>query len=113
MAHSLGSVIAYNYLIQHPELNIKRFITLGSPLAFRVIQAHLPQPIVRPVAISGDWINFYSSDDFLTAFPLSEPPFQLQPAIINQEIHTSIYHPHDIDGYIQHPDVIKALLELL
>lgn len=113
VAHSLGSVIAYNYLIQHPELNIKRFITLGSPLAFRVIQAHLPQPIVRPTAISGDWINFYSSDDFLTAFPLSEPPFQLQPAIINREIHTSIYHPHDIDGYIQHSDVIKALLELL
>ena len=113
MAHSLGSVIAYNYLIQHPELNIRRFITLGSPLAFRVIQAHLPQPIVRPAALSGDWINFYCSDDFLTTFPLSEPHFQLQPAIINQEIHTSIYHPHDIDGYIQHPDVIKALLELL
>ena len=113
VAHSLGSVIAYNYLIQHPELNIKRFITLGSPLAFRVIQAHLPQPIVRPAAISGDWINFYCSDDFLTAFPLSEPPFQFQPAVINQEIHTSIYHPHDIDGYIQHPDVIKVLLELL
>ncbi|WP_336018260.1 alpha/beta hydrolase [Acinetobacter lwoffii] len=113
VAHSLGSVIAYNYLIQHPELNIKRFITLGSPLAFKVIQAHLPQPIVRPAAISGDWINFYCSDDFLTAFPLSEPPFQFQPAVINQEIHTSIYHPHDIDGYIQHPDIIKALLELL
>ena len=113
VAHSLGSVIAYNYLIQHPELNIKRFITLGSPLAFRVIQAHLPQPIVRPAAISGDWINFYCSDDFLTASPLSEPPFQFQPAVINQEIHTSIYHPHDIDGYIQHPDIIKALLELL
>ena len=113
VAHSLGSVIAYNYLTQHPELNIKRFITLGSPLAFKVIQTHLPQPIVRPAAISGDWINFYCSDDFLTAFPLSEPPFQLQPAIINQEIHTSIYHPHDIDGYIQHPDVIKVLLELL
>ncbi len=80
IAHSLGSVIAYNYLIQHPELNVQRFITLGSPLAFQVIQSHLPQPIVRPAAITGDWINFYSTDDFLTAFPLTQPPFQFQPA---------------------------------
>ena len=72
VAHSLGTVIAYNYLIEYPELNIKRFITLGSPLAFRVIQAHLQQPIIRPAAISGDWINFYSPDDFLTAFPLTK-----------------------------------------
>ena len=113
IAHSLGSVIAYHYLLLHPELNVQRFITLGSPMAFRVIQEHLPQPMTRPEAIRGDWINFYCSDDFLTAFPLSEPPFQFQPAIINQKIRTSIYHPHDIDGYIQHPDVIKALLELV
>jgi len=86
IAHSLGSVIAYNYLIQHPELNVQRFITLGSPLAFQVIQSHLPQPVVRPAAITGDWINFYSTDDFLTAFPLTQPPFQFQPAIINHGI---------------------------
>jgi len=24
-----------------------------------------------------------------------------------------MYHPHDIDGYVQHPEVIEALLELL
>jgi pimeloyl-ACP methyl ester carboxylesterase len=113
IAHSLGSVIAYNYLIHHPELNIQRFITLGSPLAFRMIQTHLPQPMLRPTAISGDWINFYSHDDFLTAFPLSEPPFNFSPAIINHEIQTSPQHPHNIDGYIQHPQVVEAILELL
>lgn len=113
VAHSLGSVIAYNYLLQHPELNIQRFITLGSPLAFRVIQAHLPQPMIRPAAISGDWINFYSHDDFLTAFPLSAASFNFQPAIINQEIRTFVQRPHDIAGYLQHPQVLAAMLELL
>ncbi|WP_180086655.1 alpha/beta fold hydrolase [Acinetobacter sp. YH12226] len=113
IAHSLGSVIAYNYLIQHPELNVQRFITLGSPLAFQVIQSHLPQPIVRPAAITGDWINFYSTDDFLTAFPLTQPPFQLQPAIINHGIRTHIHRPHDITGYLLHPQVVEAILELL
>ena len=113
IAHSLGSVIAYNYLIQHPELNVQRFITLGSPLAFQVIQSHLPQPIVRPAAIKGDWINFYSTDDFLTAFPLTQPPFQFQPAIINHGIRTHIHRPHDITGYLLHPQVVEAILELL
>src|SRR5690606_1581501 len=113
IAHSLGSVIAYNYLVHHPELNVQRFITLGSPLAFRVIQTHLPQPVVRPAAICGDWINFYSHDDFLTTFPLTEAPFLFEPAIINHEIRTSPEHPHDIDGYIQHPDVVAAILHML
>ena len=113
IAHSLGSVIAYNYLLQHPELNVQRFITLGSPLAFRVIQSHLPQPIVRPAAISGDWINFYSTDDFLTAFPLTKPPFQFEPEIINHGIRTHIHRPHDITGYLLHPQVVESILELL
>ncbi|KGT48776.1 MULTISPECIES: hypothetical protein [Acinetobacter] len=113
IAHSLGSVIAYNHLIQHPELNVQRFITLGAPMAFRVIQEHLPQPIVRPEAIKGDWINFYSTDDFLTAFPLSEPPFQFEPEIINYGIRTHIHRPHDITGYLLHPQVVEAILELL
>ncbi len=113
IAHSLGSVIAYNYLIQHPELNIQRFISLGSPLAFRVIQSHLAQPLLRPSAISGDWINFYSHDDFLTAFPLTAAPFVFDPPIINHEIRTSWQRPHDIEGYLEHPQVVASILELL
>lgn len=113
LAHSLGTVIAYNLLIQHPELKVARFITLGSPLAFRVIQEHLKQPIERPTALHGEWINFYSPDDFLTAFPLSEPPFHFKLAIINQQIQTPVDRPHEVYGYLQHPRVLEALVELL
>ncbi|WP_291360693.1 alpha/beta hydrolase [Acinetobacter sp. UBA3025] len=113
MAHSLGSVIAYHYLLLHPELNVQRFITLGSPLAFQVIQSSLAQPVVRPAAIKGDWINFYSTDDYLTAIPLTEPPFKFEPEIINHGIRTHIHRPHDITGYLLHPQVVEATLELL
>ena len=113
IAHSLGSVIAYNYLVQNPELNIQAFITLGSPLAFRVIQCHLQQPIQRPDALSGDWINFYSDVDFLSAFPLNQKPFEFNPSIINHQISTDVAHPHLIDGYLQHPEFIKNLLNML
>ncbi|MEK5742847.1 alpha/beta hydrolase [Acinetobacter variabilis] len=113
IAHSLGSVIAYNHLIQHPELNVQRFITLGSPLAFQVIQSSLAQPVVRPAAIKGDWINFYSTDDYLTAIPLTQPPFKFEPEIINHGIRTHIHRPHDITGYLLYPQVVEAILELL
>lgn len=113
IAHSLGSVIAYNYLVQHPELHIQAFITLGSPLAFRAIQCHLQHPIQRPAALYGDWINFYSDVDFLSAFPLNQKPFEFDPSIINQQISTNVAHPHLIDGYLQHPEFIHSLLSVL
>ncbi|MBJ8501890.1 MULTISPECIES: hypothetical protein [Acinetobacter] len=112
VGHSLGSVIAFQ-LLSDPsyQFSVKRFITLASPLAFRVIQSKLPNPISRPPCIHGDWFNFYSQDDFLTAFPLCEAPFNFDPAIINQKIYTFAHQPHEILGYLQHPSVIKAIIE--
>ena len=112
VAHSLGTVIAFNLLQQlKSKYNIERFITLGCPLAFKVIQSKLIQPIERPVSLRGEWLNFYSSEDFLTTFPLVDAPFDFQPKIINIAISTFISTPHEIIGYLQHPDVIQNILE--
>ncbi|WP_336933620.1 hypothetical protein [Acinetobacter bereziniae] len=114
VAHSLGTVIAYNLLQQlSPQYKIQRFITLGSPLAFKVIQSKLTPPIQSPTCLNGDWHNFYSPDDFLTAFPLVNAPFDFQPAILNTSISTFIHSPHQIAGYLQHPAVIKNIVETL
>ncbi len=111
VAHSLGSVITYNLLHQYPQFRIQRFITLGSPLAFKVIQEKLITPISRPPQLKGEWFNFYSPDDFLTAFPLSEAPFNFEPPIINQAITTSLYNPHSITGYLQNPAVVNSIID--
>lgn len=114
VAHSLGTVIAYNLLQQlSPRYKIQRFITLGSPLAFKVIQSRLTPPIQSPACLNGDWHNFYSPDDFLTAFPLVNAPFDFQPAILNTSISTFIHSPHQIAGYLQHPAVIKNIVDAL
>ncbi|HCK28991.1 MAG TPA: hypothetical protein DHW29_01435, partial [Acinetobacter ursingii] len=61
VAHSLGTVIAYNLLQQlSKKVKIKRFITLASPLAFRVVQSRLNRPTEQLEALQGDWHNFYS-----------------------------------------------------
>lgn len=111
VAHSLGTVIAYNLLHKMKHFRIKRFITLGSPLAFKVIQAQLSQPISRPQQLHGDWFNFYSPDDFLTTFALSEPPFQFNPPIKNTAIQTLMSNPHQIAGFLTHPAVVKSLMD--
>lgn len=69
VAHWLGTVIAYHLLHQFTHFRAHRFITLDSPLAFKVIQEKLTLPISRPHQLYSDWFNFYYPDDFLTASP--------------------------------------------
>ena len=112
VSHSLGSVVAYNLLQQlDPKFCVQRFITLGSPLAFRMVQSKVIQPISHPKGLHGNWYNFYSDDDFLTAFPLMQPPFNFRPSLRNKKIATFTTMPHKIIGYLQHPAVIKCILE--
>lgn len=113
VSHSLGTVIAYNLLHKNKLCRINRLITLGSPLAFKVIQERLAPPICRPKHFLGDWINFYSPNDFLTAFPLTEPPFDFKPEIENFAIQTLISNPHRIIGYLANPLVIESILQSL
>ncbi|MEB3753747.1 hypothetical protein [Acinetobacter sp. MD2(2019)] len=114
IAHSLGTVIAYNILQELPEqYQIERFITLASPLPFNVVQRHLEPPMQRPKTLSGDWYNFFAQDDYLTTFPMQAPLFDFQPPVHNQLITTFIDKPHEIMGYLQHPLVIRCILEQL
>ncbi|MCF9045640.1 hypothetical protein [Acinetobacter nectaris] len=112
VAHSLGTVIAYNVLHElSKDYPIERFITLASPLPFNVVQRHIVSPIQRPEALHGDWYNFYSRDDYLTTFPMTPPRFNLSPKVDNHLITTFADKPHEIIGYLQHPHVIRSIFE--
>ncbi|MFB0616622.1 serine peptidase [Streptomyces sp. AGS-58] len=73
LAHSLGSVIAYEALHAHPELTVDCFVTLGSPLGLPGgIFDHLaPAPIAdqgaRPAGVRY-WVNLADTGD-LVAIP--------------------------------------------
>ncbi len=43
-----------------------------------------------------------------TSFSTTKITFDFSPSILNREIRTSIEHPHDIAGYLQHPEVIHV-----
>lgn len=73
VAHSMGSIIAYNALRdlgrEDPELAVEHFVTIGSPLGLpyvkgRIIEERDYDPVVRtPSIVTGTWFNFADKDD--------------------------------------------------
>ncbi|WP_338059625.1 hypothetical protein [Streptomyces nanshensis] len=53
VAHSLGSVVAYEALCAHPEWPVTDFVTVGSPLGMRNVVFDRLQP--SPVHGTGAW----------------------------------------------------------
>lgn len=53
VAHSMGTVVAYEALVGHPEWTVDTFVTLGSPLAGEFVRAKLQPPVGDPG--SGVW----------------------------------------------------------
>ncbi|MEU7857929.1 hypothetical protein [Nonomuraea sp. NPDC049141] len=73
IAHSLGSVVAYETLWANPDLEVDLLLTLGSPLGMRnvVFERLLPAPINglgrRPTGVKR-WVNIADKDD-IAAIP--------------------------------------------
>jgi hypothetical protein len=63
IGHSLGSVVALEFVRQHPEHRLDLLLTLGSPLGLRMVQSHLPRPYFGADAPGGipeslaAWVN--------------------------------------------------------
>lgn len=53
VAHSLGSVVAYEALCAHPEWGVRGLVTLGSPLRIRNVILDRLQP--APQRVTGSW----------------------------------------------------------
>jgi hypothetical protein len=73
IAHSLGSVVAYEALWSDPALKVDLLLTLGSPLGMRnvVFERLLPAPVNgrggRPPGVAR-WVNIADKDD-IAAIP--------------------------------------------
>jgi hypothetical protein len=118
IAHSLGSVVAYETLWQHPERKIELLITLGSPLAIpAVIFDRLdPKPVngrgVRPPSVAA-WANLADVGD-IVAVPRGglSPHFEGldydDPAIIIGE-----HAFHSIQHYLTCHDTAEILAPYL
>ena len=96
LAHSLGSVVAYEALRHNPDLELDHLITLGSPLAL----PHAVFPRLVPTPIDGlgscppnvrRWVNIADTGD-LIAIPPGGVPLRFTGVAAD---HTSTIHPFD------------------
>lgn len=70
IGHSLGSVVAFEYLRQHAGHPISLLLTLGSPLGLRLVRTRMPDPVDgRRQPAPGNvatWVNLRDPHDPIT-----------------------------------------------
>jgi hypothetical protein len=114
LAHSLGTVVAYNVLgARQAAPPFPRFVTVGSPLAVNAIKAHLAKPLRMPPCIK-HWFNAYDTRDVVALNALDDSGFPIAPPIENKgDVANFTENRHGIAGYLADPVVAAKVVELL
>jgi hypothetical protein len=106
VAHSLGTVVAYNAINTHPEFPISAFLTLGSPLGiatyiFQRLLTDAQQLRSFPESITGNWNNFYDEDDIVALTHDLAPffPRDDKPVIESIQVYNGRNH-HSLNDYL-------------
>lgn len=115
VGHSLGTVVAYDVLKKEPAasgLKVPLFMTLGSPLAVKVIKKML-RPIGHPDC-AAKWFNAMDKRDVVSLFPLDSKHFNIDPSIDNKtDVDNPTSNRHGISGYLGDSEVARRIHEAL
>ncbi len=107
--HSLGTVVAYNVIRNNPNLDLCKFITVGSPLGIKAISTKLGIP--ENTAHNG-WYNAYDERDIVALNPLDDTYFPTDPSIKNNNsVKNKTDNRHGIIGYLNDPNIAKAIVD--
>jgi hypothetical protein len=111
VAHSLGSVVAYNVLrSDRRRLNVPLLVTVGCPLGIRAVHAPLV-PLTFPKPVKA-WYNAFDLSDVVALDPLDADNFPVTPPVTNYSgVHNHTDNRHAIDGYLDDPNVAAHLLD--
>jgi hypothetical protein len=102
IAHSLGSIVAYETLCAHPDWNIRSFITLGSPLGIPNVIFHRLRPAppngkgAWPSCVT-EWFNIADRGDVVALIKRLGPLFNgdVQDLLVNNGAKA-----HDVRPYL-------------
>lgn len=118
VAHSLGSVIAYEALCAHPDWHVPALVTLGSPLGIRrLIFDRLRPPPLRTSAVGepqgawpgnvDTWTNISESADFVAMVKKLAPLFGGR--IIDIDVDNGL-RVHDVLRYLTAVETGQAIV---
>lgn len=117
IAHSLGTVVAYEALWTIPDHPIDLFITLGSPLGMDGVIFDRLQPAPTPGALGQRppnvrrWVNIADPGD-IVAIPR---PFtkRFAPDANHEDVHINWLDPHSVRYYLASKPCVAALTSYL
>ncbi len=113
VAHSLGSVVAFEVLRAYTGNMVPRYITIGSPLGIRAISQRLATPLAMPTG-AADWYNAFDRHDVVALYPLDAANFAITPAIKNYPyVNNHTDNRHGIGGYLDDADVAAQIAAAL
>jgi hypothetical protein len=112
VAHSLGTVVAYNILRNDPRsLQVRKLVTVGSPLAIRAVRKNLV-PLKSPKTEA--WFNAFDPRDIVALNPLNAANFPVVPEIENKgDVNNFTDNRHGIAGYLTDPEVAREIYDAL
>ncbi|WLW51315.1 alpha/beta hydrolase [Streptomyces sp. YU58] len=111
VAHSLGSVVAYEALCEHPEWPVTDFVTVGSPLGLSLIFNRLsPLPREGKGAWPGGvarWTNLTDPGDIVAVVNELAPRFG---AVVDESLDNGSA-PHSLTRYLLAKKTGRAIAE--
>lgn len=109
IGHSLGSVVAYRVIMDNlSNMNLCKYVTVGSPLGIKAISSKLGIPD-NPA--NKGWYNAYDERDIVALNPLNDKYFPTDPEIVNNsQIDNFTDNRHGIIGYLNNPEIAKAIV---
>ncbi|MCX5516509.1 hypothetical protein C3941_18785 [Kaistia algarum] len=118
ISHSLGTVVAYNLLVDprygNTNRNVPLFLTLGSPLAIGIMDRVTPPLAAFPKPPVGAWTNGLRDDDFVPLdTEITKKTFGFDNVV---NIHTTMVDgvdPHSIGQYLADEKISKLLYSAL
>lgn len=117
VAHSLGTIIAYNLLMDRRQRsNVRAFITVGSPLGIAAIVERLPSDSRPRNAPDGVpiWFNARDPDDAVALHPIECTMFPGSPSVTNFEgVVNRSENQHGIEDYLADATVARTIHEAL
>jgi len=112
VAHSLGSIVAYETLCAHPEWNVHALVTLGSPLGVRdlIFDALTPTPVDGRGQWPGvaSWVNIADQGDIVALVKKLAPLFGDR--VVDRLVYNG-WSSHDVARYLTSQETGKAIAE--
>lgn len=113
VAHSLGSVAAYDWLRARPDAPAVTLVTLGSPLGFRGIRERLGaigEPLAWPGCVTR-WVNVADENDVVAT--VKSLRGVVDGEVDDRPTRSPVLRTHSAPEYLANPHTAKALVQVL